>query len=246
VSYIYVKKSTTKRVKNHKKSKINPKYRKLFAFGFFIIGISTFVYALFPIIKFQFFYSSRFSQIISPLSTKFYNQGGSIIEDNSTDYTQISNWFVQDGKEINFPSLISSNSTNKTYYLSIPKLKIKDALVEVGSMDLKKSLIQYPQTALPGQLGNTVVFGHSVLPQFYNPKAYMTIFSTVYTLKNGDEIFLKYDNIEYKYIIEDMFEVKPTDFSVLEQRYDSKYLTLVTCSPPGTYLRRLIVKAKLR
>jgi sortase A len=40
-------------------------------------------------------------------------------------------------------------------------------------------------------------------------------------------------------------EVKPTDVSVLEQRYDEKTISLVTCIPPGTYLRRLIVKAKL-
>ena len=40
-------------------------------------------------------------------------------------------------------------------------------------------------------------------------------------------------------------QVAPTDLSVLEQRYDGRYLTLVTCSPPGTYLRRLIVKARI-
>jgi len=33
--------------------------------------------------------------------------------------------------------------------------------------------------------------------------------------------------------------------SVLEQKYDASYLTLVTCVPPGTYWKRLVVKAKL-
>jgi sortase A len=112
-------------------------------------------------------------------------------------------------------------------------------------MDLKKSLIQYPQTALPGQLGNAVVFGHSVLPQFFNPKSYLTIFSTLYKLKQGDEIIINFDKSTYKYIIEEMYEIQPTDFSVLEQRFDNKNLTLITCSPPGTYLRRLVIKAQL-
>ena len=132
-----------------------------------------------------------------------------------------------------------------TYRLSIPVLKIKDAVVDVGSMDLKKSLIQYPQTALPGQPGNGIVFGHSVLPQFFNPKSYLTIFSTLYLLKPGDEIFIDYDNIRYKYVVEEMFEVAPTDLSVLEQRYDGRYFSLITCSPPGTYLRRLVIKTKI-
>jgi len=134
---------------------------------------------------------------------------------------------------------------NITYSLSIPKLKIKDAVVAVGSMDLKKSLIQYPQTSLPGQLGNAVVFGHSVLPQFFNPSNYLTIFSTLYKLKQGDDIIIDYGNVQYKYIVDEMFEVKPTDLSVLEQRFDQKNLTLITCSPPGTYLRRLIIKSSL-
>jgi sortase A len=94
-------------------------------------------------------------------------------------------------------------------------------------------------------LGNTVIFGHSVLPQFYNPKNYLTIFSTLYKLKQGSILLIDYDNSQYKYVVDEMYEVKPTDLSVLEQRYDQKVLTLITCSPPGTYLRRLIIKASL-
>jgi len=42
-----------------------------------------------------------------------------------------------------------------------------------------------------------------------------------------------------------MYEVQPTDLSVLEQRFDGRYLTLITCTPPGTYLRRLVVVAQI-
>ena len=112
-------------------------------------------------------------------------------------------------------------------------------------MDLAKSLIQYPQTALPGQLGNAVIFGHSVLPQFFNPKSYLTIFSTLYKLETGDEIAVDFDKIHYRYLVDEIYEVKPEDLSVLEQRFDGQYLTLITCSPPGTYLRRLVIKARI-
>lgn len=215
---------------------------------FFVFGTLLFFSAVFPIIQFQIEYSSKFEQILNPLSAKFYNNSGSILGDlSSTDYTQLNNWFVADSHSDQNPSLVSnlSNTVSATYKISIPILKIKDAVVDIGSMDLKKSLIQYPQTALPGQPGNGVIFGHSVLPQFFNPKSYFTIFATLYRLKPGDEVFVDYDNIHYKYLVEDMYEVQPTDLSVLEQRFDGRYMTLVTCSPPGTYLRRLVVKLRI-
>jgi sortase A len=42
-----------------------------------------------------------------------------------------------------------------------------------------------------------------------------------------------------------IFVVDPNDFGVLDQDKDGSYLTLITCTPPGTYLKRLVVKAKL-
>ena len=42
-----------------------------------------------------------------------------------------------------------------------------------------------------------------------------------------------------------MFVVSPDQVSVLEQRTDVAYLTLVTCVPPGTDWERLVVRAKL-
>ncbi|MDD4026748.1 MAG: sortase [Candidatus Shapirobacteria bacterium] len=238
--YIYLKKSLPTA-----KSKLIAKKKKI-AILFMLAGLIFFAFAFFPILKFQFKYASSFSQLINPLSSKSDSRSQNILGSANTDYTQIANWFVSNpSNDDNNQIFSNTNNSNSTYLLNIPKLKIKDAIVSIGSMDLKKSLIQYPQTALPGQLGNTVVFGHSVLPQFFNPKSYLTIFSTLYRLEQGDEIIIDYDNVRYRYIVDEMFEVKPTDLSVLEQRFDQKNLTLITCSPPGTYLRRLIIKATL-
>lgn len=234
MSYIYLKKQPKKKKFTNKKQNL--------AFLLAVFGFLFFSSAIFPIIKFQLGYALKFKQMINPLSSQSYSQNGNILGEMTTDYTQLSNWFESDSSS-NKPILFDGEHT--TYTISIPKLKIKDAVVTVGSMDLKKSLIQYPQTALPGQLGNAVVFGHSVLPQFFNPKSYLTIFATLYKLEEGDEIYVKYGSIEYKYIISKMFEVKPTDLSVLDQRFDQRSLTLITCSPPGTYLRRLVIQSVL-
>ena len=237
MSYIYFKKATT--VPKDKKAV----RKKAVALLFLCFGLFFLASAIFPILKFQLQYALNFSQLINPLSLRSYGSQN-VLGSITTDYTQISNWFVADSSNPT-TNQIFSNSNSSTYLLSIPKLKINRAVVTIGSMDLKKSLIQYPQTSLPGQLGNAVIFGHSVLPQFFNSSNYLTIFSTLYRLKQGDEILISYDNVQYKYIVDEMFEVKPTDLSVLEQRFDQKNLTLITCSPPGTYLRRLIIKSSL-
>lgn len=239
MSYLYVK--SPPKISAPKKA-ISPLRRKIFASFFLVSGLLLFLSVVFPIVQFQLEYSTKFNQILNPLSNQFYNQNGSVLGDLNTDYTELSNWFVNDSEVV---SSSSPSSLITTYYVSIPKLKIEQAAVIFGSTDLKKSLIQYPKTALPGQFGSPVIFGHSVLPQFFNPKSYITIFSTLHKLNQGDAIYIDYDHIRYKYVVEEMYEVQPTDLSVLEQRFDGRYLTLVTCSPPGTYLRRLVIKAQI-
>lgn len=155
------------------------------------------------------------------------------------NYAKPSAWFP------NAPQLPSRPSKITHYALSIPKLKIEDAVVEVGGEDIMKSLVQYSGTALPGQYGNAVIFGHSALPQFFNPRNYKTIFTRLTALEEGDEILINFDGILYRYQVTEMIEVMPTDISVLAQYYDHQNLTLVTCVPPGYYSKRWVVRARL-
>lgn len=158
----------------------------------------------------------------------------------AADYSQVSTWFNFSRPQSALPA-----STITHYTLSIPKLRIKDALVTIGGDDLNKSLIHYGGTANPGEAGSPVIFGHSILPQFYSPNSYRAIFSLLPSLKAGDEIVVNFDGITYKYVVYDYYEVLPDEIDILEQRYNRKDLTLVTCVPPGTYWRRGIVKARL-
>lgn len=161
------------------------------------------------------------------------------------DFTQASTWFT--GEQ--FPQTTSSKITH--YTISIPSVDVHNAVVAIGGEDLSESLIQYPGTANPGQLGSPVIFGHSVLRQFYNPdednpRRYISIFSKIMTLKKDDEIVVEYDGITYTYTVTEKFEVKPEDVYILQQRYNNRELKLVTCVPEGTYLRRGVVVAQLQ
>lgn len=160
------------------------------------------------------------------------------------DYTKASNWFIGKGAE-NDPVLSKSNIN--FYSISVPKLGIEKASVEIAGEDLSKNLIHYQGTTPPGKIGNSVIFGHSILPQFFDPEDYLSIFSTLPKMSKGDEILVEHDGISYQYRVESIFEVLPTDLQVLDQSADSSYLSLVTCVPPGHPLkpRRLVVRAKI-
>lgn len=211
---------------------------RFFALGLATLGVIFIANAGFPILRYELFEAPRFkkAELLSPVS-----KGGIVmsVTRGSPDLTKASNWF-EDTRNIEAPS-----PTVRYYNLSIPKLKIVDAVAEIGGEDLSKGLVHYKGTTLPGRIGNAVVFGHSVLPQFFNPKNYLSIFSTLPTLKKGDKIIVDYDGITYTYEIQSMYETKPDDLSVLGQDTDGAYISLITCVPPGTYLRRLVVKAKL-
>ncbi len=246
MSYLYVK--TTKK---SRPQVLNRKGKKLLSLTLLLFGLFLLGSAVYPILSYQLSYSSKFSLILDPRSAQSFNQKlqrGSIDvsakEIDPKDYSLISSWF-ETNPDTNPQETRRTTNVISQYSLAIPKLDINHAAVRTDNQDLKKSLIQYPNTAPPGQLGNTVVFGHSVLPQFYDPQNYYTIFSTLYTLKLADPIYITYDGITYTYRIEEIFEVLPTDLSVLEQRFDKRSLTLITCTPPGTYLKRLIIKARI-
>src|SRR3989344_1919631 len=224
------------------------KNKLLIALSYVLILTGTFLIgnAVLPIVAYELIASKDINQTPIPTRLVYSVKPPPPAQAQSPpDLTDASNWFPANGKE-NIPRPQIAGPDNIEFYtLTIPKLGIKNATVAVGGKDLNRSLIQYKGTANPGQLGNPVIFGHSILPQFFNPKNYISIFSTLPTLKPKDIIFVNYDGIEYKYEVTELKEVKPTELSILEQRYDRKELSLVTCVPPGTYLRHLVVQTKL-
>lgn len=210
----------------------NRKKRNIIKFSALISGFSgiiILVSSIWPIVSYKLTEGNRHQTLLTPL-----------VMDG--DFTKASNWFPEAPKNIDF-----GNSKVSFYTISIPKLKIQDAVVAIGGEDLTKNLVQYPGTAFPGKNGNAVIFGHSILPIFYNPKNYISIFSTLPTLKNGDEIFVKYDGVSYKFTVEELFEIYPTDIQILEQNPSDAFITLVTCVPPGDPRnpKRLIVRARV-
>ncbi len=200
------------------------------------LGIALLLWVIWPILAFKYVYIAPSDHLVTPISEDFVAKSYASEQKIPIDLKKVNSWMPHSSKKTDSPI--------DTYTISIPKVRITGAIVKIGSNDLTKNLIHYGGTGLPGKYGNAVIFGHSVLPSFYNPKDYLTIFSLIPTLKIGDDIFVRFDGIDYRYKVMDKRVVTPDDVSGLEQRYDNSYLTLVTCVPPGTYWERLWLTAK--
>jgi len=158
---------------------------------------------------------------------------------DKTNYNDATNWFSENGERNLLPKVSS-------YTLSIPKLGIAKAFVSTVDTRLSDHLVHYPGTALPPDLGTAVIFGHSTLPQLFNQKNYKTIFANLYKLKKGDVIVVSLDNAEYTYLVDRIAITGPENKTMFAQRQIGNFLKLVTCTPPGTKWKRLVVQSILQ
>lgn len=122
--------------------------------------------------------------------------------------------------------------------LEIPKINVNVAILE-GTDDraLRYTVGYYPQTAKPGEKGNMVLLGH-------RNYVYGKFFNKLDKLEVGDSIIVKRDTYTYTYKVTESFVVAPEDVWVLNQTSDAQ-ITMITCTPIGTYTHRLIVKGVL-
>ncbi|GGS79639.1 class E sortase [Nonomuraea spiralis] len=132
--------------------------------------------------------------------------------------------------------------------LSIPRLgrDYHYAIVEgVDAEHLKKGPGHYPDSAMPGQIGNFVVSGHRT--------TYAAPFKELDELERGDEIVVDAREARYTYRVTSQDVVEPTEVDVLapvpgkpDIRPIRAYITLSTCHPEYSAAQRLIVYGVLK
>lgn len=227
------------------------KKRKFFGLLSVGIGIFLLLYFFFPLLSYHLYLSAAFAggNIEAPLPQRFVLNGGSSIAGLFTsgitnvtaDYKDARNWFpYQKNDHIGQAQKVSE------YEFSIPSQGIDNAKVSSVDFDLSKHLVQYFSTSKsPVEKGTSVIFGHSTLPQWFDPKKYTAIFARLHTLKEGDKIMLTVDGKMYKYSIYGISIMSADDPNIFSQSFDNSYITIVTCTPPGTTWKRLVVRASL-
>jgi sortase A len=134
---------------------------------------------------------------------------------------------------------------DKTLYLSVPKLGLKDvrAYNSVSEQKLKKSTVHIPATGFPWQKGaNTYIAGHRV--GYEGTNSYL-VFYYLEQLVEGDEIVLEDSaGTKYTYRVSDQLVVDPDNVEVMEPEEGKSLVSLQTCTLPD-YEQRLIVQGEL-
>ena len=145
-------------------------------------------------------------------------------------------------EELNLPPEI------KNYGLEIDKLAVLVPVIEnVNGASkkeydnkLKEGVAHLLGTALPGSKSNIFIFGHS---SAWYETPYAKVFARLNELENNDEIIVYYKATKYTYRVSEKRVVQKTDLTVLAPT-NEEILTLMTCWPLGTDLKRLIVISK--
>ena len=140
---------------------------------------------------------------------------------------------------------------NEEFGIVIPKIRANAAVIANVSpfnekeyqMALTKGVAQARDTALPGQKGNIFIFAHSA-GDFYNANRYNAIFYLLSKMQKKDPIFLIYKGKKFKYLVREVKTVAGEELQYLNKTNYEKSLTLMTCWPPGTTLKRLLVIAE--
>lgn len=145
----------------------------------------------------------------------------------------------------------TNNKVSAEPKILIPKINVDAPVVyDVTSLDehviqskLKDGVVHYPipgANALPGQVGNSVILGHSSNDVFDDGK-YKFVFVQLDKLERGDKFYLNYNSTRYTYQVTEKKIIEPSQVSELVINNGKPLATLVTCTPPGTALKRLIV-----
>lgn len=146
----------------------------------------------------------------------------------------------------------SFNPVDTQFGIVVPKINVNAKIfseVDATNPDkylpiLKKGVAHLKGSAYPGQEGNVFLFAHST-DVFWNVGQYNAVFFLIGKLEKGDEIDIYYQGKLYKYNVLEKRVVAPKILEeYVRQHTSGKTLTLQTCYPPGTTLKRLIVIAK--
>lgn len=106
---------------------------------------------------------------------------------------------------------------------------------------LRYGVVHYPGSAEPGEDGNVVITGHSSYFS-WDPGRFKDVFALLHQVVIGDTVVVFHNQRQYLYKVYDKQVVTPDQIDVLTQKGENR-LTLITCTPVGTNLKRLVIFA---
>jgi sortase A len=142
---------------------------------------------------------------------------------------------------------------NTDFSIVIPKIGANTAVVDnvdpfnsqIYQQALAHGVARASTSTTPNNSGNVFIFAHSA-GNWYQANQYNAVFYLLNKLKYADPIYIYYQNKKYTYTVTEIKTVDPKDTTYLSANSAQNQLTLMTCWPPGTTIKRLLVIAKLK
>src|SRR3990167_8145605 len=145
------------------------------SFSLFMIftGFVAIAFAVWPLLTWQFVTLPKLTAKVE----EFPVPAGKVISRGSVAGTNIQVVQEQDGFSYFVTDFQPQGPRPTEFLISVPKLDIEKAKVKVDAVKFDKYLALFPGSAIPGDVGNSFITGHSVLPQFADPTNYKAIFT---------------------------------------------------------------------
>lgn len=185
----------------------------------------------------------------------YYDPGKSYFANLSTELGTLATEQYYDPVTQTQKDIVVDKEYDKPMYIDISSIGISNIKISpnVDSYDetiynkyLKQGLAHFKGTPLPGDGGNSFIYGHSAVESFFNSHQSLpeTIFSRLSNIDIGQEVDIKKDDKVLKYIVRSKKIVSPDDFSILEEQNNKETITMMTCWPLGIGTKRLVVIAE--
>jgi len=131
----------------------------------------------------------------------------------------------------------------------IPKININAPIISPETNDenilfsqLENGVVYHPDSVMPGQVGNTLILGHSSAYPWYKGE-YGSIFGLLNQLSVDDQIIIFYQKHKYVYRITNKKIVRK-NIGIIDQK-EKPQLILISCWPVGTAWNRILIEAEL-
>lgn len=196
-----------------------------------VVSVLVLLFTFFPVIKeevkYQFLPKNDAAIIVNQETAKQILSGNEKLS-NDVIYP------VDDDFGIIIPKISANASV-------VPDVDWQDS--NIYQRALTKGVAHAVGTAHPGEAGNVFIFSHSGV-DFYEANRYNALFYLLNKLAPGDEIDIFYQKQKFVYRVAEQKIVAPENVEYLIGDKTKKTLTLMTCWPAGTTLRRLVVIAE--
>lgn len=166
---------------------------------------------------------------------QYQNKDEELIEEFFDNYDDSSNIVEEPTEDVN--NYQEPDYSSYLAVIEIPSISLKTGVVMSNSSytTMNRNVSIYPSSDMPNiENGNFILFAH-------NGTSKVSYFRNINKLKNGNDIYIYYNNEQYTYKVIKRYDVAMTDSTPLNKMKDNTIITLITCKSGNNKYRTIIV-----